>query len=136
MRAGAARDRRAGADLEDAAEGQLEKWNKPTEPFKIIGNIYYVGTNGLASYRHQSPQGHFLIDAAMPETATQIEGSIQKLGFKLSDVKYILNTHAHMDHTGGLAQIKKDTGAQLISGEKDKPLLEGGYYPGEITMDL
>src|SRR5437868_3636703 len=108
----------------------LENWNKPTEPFKIIGNIYYVGTNGLASYLVTSPQGHFLIDAAMPETATQIEGSIQKLGFKLSDVKYILNTHAHMDHTGGLAQIKKDTGAQLISGEKDKPLLEGGYYPG------
>jgi metallo-beta-lactamase class B len=108
----------------------LENWNKPTEPFKIIGNIYYVGTNGLASYLVTSPQGHFLIDAAMPETATQIEDSIQKLGFKLSDVKYILNTHAHMDHTGGFAQIKKDTGAQLISGEKDKPLLEGGYYPG------
>jgi metallo-beta-lactamase class B len=77
-----------------------------------------------------SPEGHFLIDAAMPETATQIEANIQKLGFKLSDIKFILNTHAHMDHTGGFAQIKKDTGAQLISGEKDKPLLEGGHYPG------
>jgi len=116
--------------LSTQRKAMLEYWNKPTESFKIIGNIYYVGTNGLASYLVTSPQGHFLIDTAMPETATQIEASIQKLGFKLSDVKYILNTHAHMDHTGGIAQIKKNTGAQVVSGEKDKPLLEGGYYPG------
>lgn len=117
--------------LKDLLKNTIEAWNKPTDPFKIIGNIYYVGTNGLASYLVTSPQGHVLIDTTMPETASQIESSIQKLGFKLSDVKYILNTHAHFDHTGGLAQIKKDTGAQLISGEKDKPLIEGGYYPGQ-----
>ena len=117
--------------LKDLLRDTIAAWNKPTEPFKILGNIYYVGTNGLASYLVTSPQGHFLIDTAMPETASQIESSIEKLGFKLSDVKYILNTHAHFDHTGGLAQIKKDSGAQLISGEKDRPLIEGGYYPGQ-----
>ena len=117
--------------LKDLLKETIAAWNKPTEPFKVIGNIYYVGTNGLASYLVTSPQGHVLIDTTMPETASQIEASIQKLGFKLSDVKYILNTHAHFDHTGGLAQIKKDTGAQLISGEKDRPLIEGGYYPGQ-----
>ena len=117
--------------LKDLLRDTIAAWNKPTEPFKILGNIYYVGTNGLASYLVTSPQGHFLIDTAMPETASQIEASIEKLGFKLSDVKYILNTHAHFDHTGGLAQIKKDSGAQLISGEKDRPLIEGGYYPGQ-----
>ena len=65
-----------------------------------------------------------------PEATPLIEANIQKLGVKLADIKYLLNTHAHMDHTGGLAQLKKASGAQLVSGEKDKPLLEGGYYPG------
>lgn len=116
--------------LKDLLKDTLIFWNKPTEPFKIIGNIYYVGTAGLASYLVTTSQGHILIDTAMPETALQIEGNVQKLGFRVSDIKYILNTHAHMDHTGGLAQIKRDTGATLISGEKDRPLIEGGYYPG------
>jgi metallo-beta-lactamase class B len=117
--------------LRDLLKDTLTNWNTPTEPFKVIDNIYYVGTNGLASYLITSPQGHILIDTAMPEGGPLIETNIQKLGYKLSDIKYLINTHAHMDHTGGLAQIKKDSGAQLISGEKDKPLLEGGYYPGQ-----
>src|SRR5262249_7715533 len=122
--------------LRDLLKNTLEAWNKPIEPFKIIGNVYYVGTNGLASYLITSPQGHIVVDTAMPDATNQIESSIQKLGFKLSDVKYIVNTHAHMDHTGGFAQLKKDTGAQLISGEKDKPLLEGGYYPGQENEEV
>jgi len=109
----------------------LKNWDTPTEPFKVTDNIYYVGTNGLASYLITSPQGHILIDTAMPEGGPLIEANIKKLGYKLTDIKYLINTHAHMDHTGGLALIKKDSGAQLISGEKDKPLLEGGYYPGQ-----
>src|ERR1700760_1271278 len=117
--------------LRDLLKDTLKNWNTPTEPFKVIDNIYYVGTNGLASYLVTSPQGHILIDTAMPEGGPLIEANIQKLGYKLGDIKFLINTHAHMDHTGGLAQIKNDSGAQLISGEKDKPLLEGGYYPGQ-----
>jgi metallo-beta-lactamase class B len=117
--------------LRDLLKDTLKNWNTPTEPFKVIDNIYYVGTNGLASYLITSPQGHILIDTAMPEGGSLIEANIQKLGYKLGDIKFLINTHAHMDHTGGLAQIKNDSGAQLISGEKDKPLLEGGYYPGQ-----
>lgn len=117
--------------LRDLLKDTLKNWNTPTEPFKVIDNIYYVGTNGLASYLITSPQGHILIDTAMPEGGPLIEANIQKLGYKLGDIKFLINTHAHMDHTGGLAQIKNDSGAQLISGEKDKPLLEGGYYPGQ-----
>src|SRR6188474_1384664 len=108
----------------------LVRWNKPTEPFKIIDNVYYVGTDGLASYLITSPQGHILIDTVMPEATSQIRASIEKLGFKITDIKYLLNTHAHIDHTGGLAELKQATGAQMIAGEADKPLLEGGYYPG------
>ena len=106
------------------------KWDKPTEPFKIIDNVYYVGTDGLASYLITSPQGHILVDTVMPESTAQIKASIEKLGFKISDIKYLVNTHAHIDHTGGFAELKQESGAQMVAGERDKPLLEGGYYPG------
>ena len=114
----------------DLLAALLVKWNKPTEPFKMIGNVYYVGTDGLASYLITSPQGHILVDTVMPEATSQIKASIEKLGFKVTDIKYLLNTHAHIDHTGGLAEMKQASGAQLVAGEADKSLLEGGYYPG------
>jgi metallo-beta-lactamase class B len=106
------------------------KWNTPTEPFKMIGNVYYVGTDGLASYLITSPQGHILVDTVMPESTSLIKANIEKLGFKITDIKYLLNTHAHIDHTGGFAEMKQASGGQLVAGEADKPLLEGGYYPG------
>ncbi|MEH2516035.1 metallo-beta-lactamase class B [Bradyrhizobium sp. AZCC 1610] len=106
------------------------KWNTPTEPFKMIGSVYYVGTDGLASYLITSPQGHILVDTVMPEATSQIKANVEKLGFKVTDIKYLLNTHAHIDHTGGLAEMKQASGGQLVAGDADKPLLEGGYYPG------
>src|SRR5262245_46034651 len=102
------------------------KWNTPTEPFKMIGNVYYVGTDGLASYLITSPQGHILVDTVMPESTSLIKANIEKLGFKITDIKYLLNTHAHIDHTGGLAEIKKASGARMVAGEADKSLLDGG----------
>src|SRR5204862_1321809 len=114
----------------DLIEALKVKWNTPTEPFKMIGNVYYVGTDGLASYLITSPQGHIPVDTVMPEATSQIKASIEKLGFKITDIKYLLNTHAHIDHTGGLAELKQASGAQMVAGEADKPLLEGGYYPG------
>jgi metallo-beta-lactamase class B len=116
--------------VKDLLETLKVKWNKPTEPFKMIGNVYYVGTDGLASYLITSPQGHILVDTVMPEATSQIKASIEKLGFKVTDIKYLLNTHAHIDHTGGLAELKQASGGKLVAGEADKPLLEGGYYPG------
>ncbi len=115
----------------DLLAAMLAKWNKPTEPFRIIDNVYYVGTDGLASYLITSPQGHILVDTVMPEATSQIKASIEKLGFKVSDIKYLVNTHAHIDHTGGFAEMKQVSGAQMVAGEADKPLLEGGYYPGQ-----
>src|SRR6195256_803396 len=106
------------------------KWNAPTEPFKMIGNVYYVGTNGLASYLITSPQGHILVDTVMPEATSQIKGNIEKLGLKVTNIKYLVNTPAHIDPTGALAEMKAASGGQLIAGEAEKPLLEGGYYPG------
>jgi metallo-beta-lactamase class B len=116
--------------VKDLLETLKVKWNTPTEPFKMIGNVYYVGTDGLASYLITSPQGHILVDTVMPEATSQIKANIEKLGFKITDIKYLVNTHAHIDHTGGLAEMKQASGAQLVAGDADKPLLEGGYYPG------
>lgn len=105
-------------------------WNKPTEPFHIAGNIYYVGTEGLGAYLFTGPKGHVLLDGATPQGAPVIEANIAKLGFKLSDVKILLNSHAHFDHSGGLAQLKKDTGATLAVMEGDVSAVEGGFYLG------
>jgi metallo-beta-lactamase class B len=107
-----------------------ELWNRPAEPFHIIDNVYYVGTSGLASYLFKTQDGLIVLDGALPESAPLIEASIQKLGFKLSDVKIILNSHAHFDHSGGLAQLKEDTGARLYAMEGDVSALEGGFYLG------
>ena len=123
--------------IKDFLAAVMVKWTAPFEPFQLIGNIYYVGTDGIAVYIIKTSQGLILMDTAMPQSTGMIKDNIAKLGFKVADIKYILNTHAHLDHTGGFAEIKKETGAQLVAGERDKALLEGGYYPGdEKNADL
>src|SRR6185437_13267503 len=123
--------------VKDFMAAVVQKWTAPFEPFDLIGNIYYVGTDGIAVYVIKTSQGLILMDTALQQSTGLIKDNIAKLGFKLGDIKYILNTHAHFDHTGGFAEIKKETGAQLVAGERDKPLLEGGYYPGdEENKDL
>src|ERR1700744_4766582 len=115
----------------------IKKWTAPLEPFDLIGNIYYVGTDGIAVYIIKTSQGLILMDSALPQSTGMIKDNIAQLGFQLADVKYILNAHAHFDHPGVFAELKKETGAQLVAGERDKPLLEGGYYPGdEKNKDL
>ena len=105
-------------------------WSKPAESFHVIDNVWYVGTEGLSAFLFTTPEGHILLDGATPEGAPIIEANIAKLGFKLSDVKILLNSHAHFDHSGGLAKLKQDTGAQLAAMEGDVSALEGGFYLG------
>lgn len=105
-------------------------WNTPTEPFHVVDNVYYVGTEGLSAFLFTTPEGHILLDGATPQGAPMIEANIAKLGFKLADVKVLLNSHAHFDHSGGLKQLKQDTGAQLYAMEGDVSALEGGFYLG------
>jgi metallo-beta-lactamase class B len=112
------------------AQSQRELWNRPAEPFRIIDNIYYVGTEGLASYLITTRDGHFLLDGCLDDSVPLIRANIEKLGFKLADIKYLLNSHAHFDHSGGLAQLKQLTGAKLIASEGDRSALEGGFYLG------
>lgn len=109
---------------------QNATWLRPIEPFQIMGNTWYVGTEGLAAYLVTTPEGHILIDVGLPQNAATVERNIEKLGFRLADVKILLNSHAHFDHSGGLAEVKADTGATLIASEGDRRALEEGIYPG------
>lgn len=101
-------------------------WNQPVEPFKIAGNIYYVGASDVTSYLITTPKGHILIDSGFIETVPLIKANIAKLGFKLEDVKIILNSHAHYDHAGGIAELKRLTGAKFLASKQDMPLLTNG----------
>ena len=102
------------------------RWNTPYAPFKIIGNIYYVGTAGVSAYLITSPKGHILIDGILAQSAPQIIGNVKALGFDIRDVKYLLNSHAHIDHAGGLAGLQRASGATMIASAADKPFLENG----------
>jgi metallo-beta-lactamase class B len=103
-------------------------WNQPVPPFRIAGNLYYVGAKEVASFLIITPQGHFLIDGGFVETAPQIEGNVAQLGFKIEDVKILLNSHAHLDHAGGLAELKQKSGARLIASARDAELLKNGGH--------
>jgi metallo-beta-lactamase class B len=105
-------------------------WYAPSEPFHVIDQVYYVGTKGLASWLIRTPKGHILIDGGAPENAPLIAANIKALGFQLSDVKILLNSHAHFDHAGGLAALKAESGAKLYASAADRPALEHGNYAG------
>jgi metallo-beta-lactamase class B len=101
-------------------------WNTPLEPFRIIGDTYYVGTAGLASILIHSPDGSILLDGGLPQSAPLILANIEKLGFRATDVKILVNTHAHYDHAGGLAQLQDVTGARVHASPPSKLAFERG----------
>lgn len=108
------------------ADPTSRSWNRPVEPFRIAGNLYYVGANDIAAYLVATPEGHILLDGGFVETVPLIRESVKKLGFRIEDVKILLNTHAHYDHAGGLAELKALTGAKLHASEADAPALARG----------
>src|SRR5262245_63018566 len=100
--------------------------NQPNEPYRIADNLYYVGASDIASYLVATPSGHVIIDAGYEATVPIIQANVEKLGFKLSDVKYLVNTQAHFDHAAGFARLKALTGAQLWISEQDAATIEAG----------
>ena len=100
--------------------------NLATDPVRIADNVYFVGASDISSYLITTPQGHIIIDAGYDATVPLIEANVAKLGFKMSDVKTLLNTQAHFDHAAGFARLKALTHAQLMIGERDAPLIEAG----------
>lgn len=106
---------------------QISKdWNTPVQPFRIIGNIYYVGASDLTSFLITSPQGHILLDSGMPETAVQILQNVPRLGFSVTDIKILINSHTHFDHAGGLGMLRRLTGARILMNPADEPLAARG----------
>ena len=117
------------------AGGAAAALKAPFTPFHIIGNIYYVGSAGLACYLITTPAGNILLDTGYPDMAPMIESNIKTLGFKLADTKMLINSHAHIDHGGGMAQLKMETGGQLVAMAQDAPYFESGGHNDVIFGD-
>jgi metallo-beta-lactamase class B len=101
-------------------------WTNPFPPYRIIGNIYYVGSQGLAVYLITTPQGNILINSNLEKSVPMIQASVEKLGFRFSDTKILLISHAHWDHCAGSAAVKELTGAKYMVMDADVPAIEDG----------
>jgi metallo-beta-lactamase class B len=124
--AGTGLGRIASAVARSQLERSLRAMNRPFEPFHVIGNIYYVGARDVSSFLITTREGHILIDSGLDETVPYIVEGVKKLGFRLEDVKLLLNSHAHLDHAGGHATLKRMTGARIVMSKADARLLEAG----------
>ena len=114
-----------GVTLSQSTEA-FREMNRPVPPFRIMGNLYYVGANSVTSFLIATPEGHILIDGGFVETVPIIRRGVEQLGFRFEEIRILLNSHGHIDHAGGLARIKRLTGARMIASEREAPLLEHG----------
>ncbi|MEQ8857966.1 MAG: subclass B3 metallo-beta-lactamase [Pseudomonadales bacterium] len=117
--------------------GLPPNWTAPTGPIRLFDDVYWVGTEGLAAYLFVTDDGLILLDVGMPENAEPVMANIRALGHRVEEVRYLLNSHAHFDHCGGLAALKASSGAELVASAGDRDALERGIYPGwESRTDL
>jgi metallo-beta-lactamase class B len=117
---------------QDSAQRRI--WNAPAAPFRIVGNVYYVGTAGLSSFLIADPAGLVVIDGALPESAPLIAANIRRLGFRLRDIRYLLNNHSHVDHAGGLAALRRASGARVVVSAGDRADLIAGRTIGRSDL--
>ena len=103
-----------------------QDWTTPIDPFRITGNLYYVGSKDLASYLIVTPQGNILINSSLEASVPLIRNSVEKLGFQFGDIKILLISHAHFDHDAGSAEVKRLTGARYMVMDGDAPVVESG----------
>jgi metallo-beta-lactamase class B len=101
-------------------------WTTPIEPFRIVGNLYYVGSKDLASYLVVTPRGNILMSSSLEASVPLIRTSVEKLGFRFGDTRILLISHAHFDHDGGSAEVKRLTGARYMVMDGDVPVVESG----------
>jgi len=104
----------------------FDSWKAPVPARTLMANIHYVGTSGIASYLITTPAGHFLLDPGFDDTVPQVLAGIEQLGFRAEDIRYLLSSHAHVDHVGGLAQLQRLTGATVIASAADARVLASG----------
>jgi metallo-beta-lactamase class B len=117
-------------------EGTDNGGQKPAEPFRIAGNLYYVGANDVASFLITGPEGHVLIDGGYPGTPPLIMASIAKLGFDIKDVRVLLNSEHHFDHAGGLAALQEASGAELWASEASAAAIAAGGYDADVPLPM
>jgi metallo-beta-lactamase class B len=115
-------------------QASFPHWFAPIAPFRIIGNgegaVYYVGTQGLGMFFIPTAEGHIVIDGGMPGQGRLIADNIEALGYNPGDIQILLNSHAHLDHSGGLAELMELSGASLVASAGDRSALEGGFALG------
>src|SRR5262245_23539495 len=109
-----------------SAAPQDPEWTRPFPPFRLIGNVYWVGTYDLSTYLITTPQGNILINTGLAETVPQIKSNVEQLGFKMADTKILTATHGHFDHVAGFAELKRMTAAKMVVSERDVELFESG----------
>jgi metallo-beta-lactamase class B len=109
---------------------------QPAEPFRIAGNLYYVGANDVSSFLITGPEGHVLIDGGYPTTAAMIMGSIEKLGFEVKDIKVLLNSEPHPDHGGGLTVLQQASGARLWASDASADSLASGGDDPDMALPM
>lgn len=103
-----------------------DEWNRPQAPFKLHGRSYYVGTRGLSAVLIQTSDGLILLDGGLPQSAPLIEDNIRTLGFKVEDIRLIVNSHAHYDHAGGIARLQRSSGAVVAASPSGAEALRAG----------
>lgn len=130
-----------GALLASCASAQIHpNWIKPFPPFHIAGPLYYVGSEDLATYLIVTPEGDILINPCLEENVPMIQKSVEQLGFKFTDIKILLISHAHWDHDAGAALVKKLTGPRYMVMDADVPVVESGgradFHYGNVASSL
>src|ERR1043165_7926445 len=109
-----------------ALDAHSQRWNAPVAPFRIAGNVYYVGAAEVSSFLIATPKGLIVLDGGFEETAPMIEANIRKLGFDPQQLRILIASHPHYDHAGGLKQLRDDTGARFYATAGDAPLFARG----------
>lgn len=105
------------------------EWNRPQTPFQVYGHTYYVGVHGLAALLITGDQGHILIDGGIPESAPLVEANIRSLGFRVEDIRLLLNSHVHFDHAGAMGALQRASGASVAASAPAAAVLQSGQ-PG------
>jgi len=114
--------------------GNMQHWNRPFPPYRVIDDIYYVGTNEIAQFLITTPAGHILLDTGFEASVPQLRENVEALGFRYRDIKLILTSHAHIDHVQAHALVRRQTGAEVVVSTTDAAFVENGGK-GETVYD-
>jgi len=122
-----------GCAWNNGVPGRMWNWNQPFPPYRVIDNIYYVGSNQIAQFLITTPAGHILLDSGFDASVPRLRANIARLGFRLEDVRVLLTSHAHIDHVQAHARVRHLTGAQVVASALDAAVIASGGK-GEATF--